>query len=297
MEIIDKILSMIKATRINRHITLPGSTNEPGKQAYIQLDAAGNETIIINADYDRAVSYMVASIQDIVDFAGSIVSRYGAGVAMGYRELTVFVDNEDIPTRFMLASAHDDLPLSSVSYELKPHRDFSRWMKAKDMTQLEFRSLLLEQADQHDQPNLAGLLSVLKYSTVIDYEASVETERNFVLAFSEKEAKGCVDLPKMLVVNCPVFSGARLHTEITFELVIKKPKSEGEKIKFSLVPYGKSVDVIKRDAALVIAETEFIAPVQAALSEGVFRIPAMYLREDFSLKSFSKNREAILQIK
>lgn len=297
MEIIDKILSMIKATRINRHITLPGSTNEPGKQAYIHLDAAGNETLIINADYDRAVTYMVASIQDIVDFAGSIVSRYGAGVAMGYRELTVFVDGQDIPTQFMLASQHDDVPLSSINYELKPHRDFSRWMNAGSMTQLEFRTLLLEQADQHDQPSLAGLLSVLKYSTVIDYEASVETERNFVLAFSEKEAKGCVDLPKMLVVNCPVFSGAKLHTEITFELVIKRPKNEGDKIRFSLVPYGKSVDVIKRDAALVIAETEFIAPVQAALSEGVSRIPAMYLREDFALKSFSKNREAILQIK
>jgi len=97
------------------------------------------------------------------------------------------------------------------------------------------------------------------------------------LAYSENEATGCIDLPKFIKVTCPAISGARHIVEVELELQIIKPK-EGERIKFSLVPYGKNATQLVQEACLCIAETEFIAPATKAIEVFTSPIPALYIR-------------------
>lgn len=276
MEFIQTILDVIKAHTLKRKIDLPG-----GRDAHIMLDASGNETLVIKDEYDRTHHLNVAAVDDIVYFAKDLPNRYGQDRAKDYREIYISVDHEDIPTRFTLSDKLDNRMKASIGFDLKEHRDFVRWMSAKNMSQLDFRTLLLEQATQHDQPDLAGMLSIIKYKTEIEYEASIETERNFRLAFSESEAKGSIDIPKIIVVTCPVISGTKHEERIEFEVVIKKPKPDsGEKIKFSLLPYGKDRRIIFRDAALEVCVSEFVGPVQEALAQFTTTLPPVFLRTE-----------------
>ena len=276
MEFIENIVKMIKAHTMTRKIDMPG-----GRDAHVVLDAAGNETLVLKDDYDYTQHFEVAALNDIVQFAKNLPNRYGEDRAKQYRELYISVDREDIPVRLSLSDKLDNRRKASISFDLKEHRDFARWMNAKNMSQLEFRTLLLELADQHDQPDLAGMLSIIKYKTEIEYEASIETERNFKLAFSENEAQGSIDIPKIIVVTCPVISGTEHVERIEFEVVIRKPKPDsGEKIKFSLIPYGKDRTIVFRAAALEVALSEFIVPVQEALSQFTETLPPVFLRQD-----------------
>jgi hypothetical protein len=274
MEIIKNILEIIKANTMKRKIDMPG-----GRDAYVVLDGSGNETLVVKEEYKRTNEFKVASMSDIVDFATSLPERYGMDRAKAYRELYVTVDSQDIPQSVKLSDKLDGSRKAAVTFAYNEHRDFARWMGAKNMSQLEFRTLLLEQADQHDQPDLAGMLSIIKYKTEINYEASIETERNFKLAFSENEAQGSIDLPKLIKVTCPVISGTAHVENIDFELVIRKPKDASDKIKFSLLPYGKDRSIIFRDAALEVTFAEFIGPVQNALGVFATTMPPIFVRE------------------
>ena len=276
MEFIKNALEVIKAHTLKRKIDLPG-----GRDAHIMLDASGNETLVIKDDYEYSQTFDVATLDDIVYFAKDLPNRYGQDRAKDYREIYISVDHEDIPTRFTLSDKLDNRMKASIGFDLKEHRDFVRWMGAKNMSQLDFRTLLLEQATQHDQPDLAGMLSIIKYKTEIEYEASIETERNFKLAFSENEAQGSIEIPKIITVTCPVISGTKHVEVIEFEVVIRKPKPDsGEKIKFSLIPYGKDRTIVFRAAALEVSLSEFVVPVQEALSQFTKTLPPVYLRQE-----------------
>lgn len=276
MEFIKTLIDAIKVNTMKRKIELPG-----GRDAHVMLDASGNETLVVQDDFQRTNDFQVAAMSDLVAFAAELPERYGLERAKDYRELYVIVDNEDIPVRVALVDKLDERKKAKAVFEYKSHRDFDRWMGAKNMTQLDFRTLLLELADQHDQPDLAGMLSIIKYKTEIEYEASIETERNFKLAFSENEAQGSIDIPKIIVVTCPVISGTEHVERIEFEVVIRKPKPDsGEKIKFSLIPYGKDRTIVFRAAALEVALSEFIVPVQEALSQFTETLPPVFLRQE-----------------
>ena len=275
MELLNNIIAIIKSNTMNRKVDLPNDM-----KGYVTLDANSHETIVVQDEFDFRTMFKVAALVDIVEFAKALPLRYGSERAALYRELYIHVDGNDIPVRVSLADQLDKRDKAGISFDYKDHRDFTRWMNAKNMTQLEFRTLLLELAEQHDQPDLANILSIIKYKTEIEYEASVETERNFKLAFSENEIQGSVEIPKLITVNCPVISGAAHRERIVFEVVIRKPKNAEEKIKFSLISYGKDALMIRRDAAIEVTQSEFIMPVQNALSEFTQTLPAMFIRED-----------------
>ena len=276
MEFIKTLIDAIKVNTMKRKIELPG-----GRDAHVMLDSSGNETLVVQDDFQRTNDFQVAAMSDLVAFAAELPERYGLERAKDYRELYVIVDNEDIPVRVALVDKLDERKKAKAVFEYKTHRDFDRWMGAKNMTQLDFRTLLLELADQHDQPDLAGMLSIIKYKTEIEYEASIETERNFKLAFSENEAQGSIDIPKIITVTCPVISGTKHVEVIQFEVVIRKPKPDsGEKIKFSLLPYGKDRTIIFRAAALEVTQSEFVGPMQTALAVFTKILPPMFLRQD-----------------
>lgn len=275
MEVLKSIVNLIKAHTMTRKVELPGDM-----AGYVHLNAVGDETIIVKENFERRTNFNAANMSDVVEFARALPERYGMDRAKDFRELFVHVDSNDVPVRVTLRDRLDKKEKAEIEFVYKDHRDFTRWMGAKNLTQLEFRALLLELHDQHDQPNLAGALSIIKYKTEIEYEASVETERNFKLAFSENEMQGSVEIPKIIVVNCPVISGTKHHQRIEFEVVIRKPKNSDEKIKFSLVPYGKDSLMIRKDAALEVTLAEFIGPVQAELNVFTTILPVMYVRRE-----------------
>lgn len=289
MELLETINTFLKKSFMKREQNVPGVG-----PVYVTMDAAGNETILADAATRYTNTFGVASVDDIVSFAKSLPERYGEEKAKTYRELYVMVDAEDIPRELILSNRKDAVDVEAIHFALNPHVDFLRWMNATAMTQLEFRTLLLELVDQHDCPDLAGMLSLIKYKTEINYEASIETERSFVLAYSENEVQGSFELPKLINVTCPVFSGTKHSQYIQFELVIKRPKNAEEKMKFSLVPHGKSSNMILREAAIHIAEEEFIKCVQAALRIPAEQIlPAMYIRYS-KLHSYSSNLNFVI---
>ena len=275
-EIITVIANAAKSRMIDRNVKLPGE--RPG---YLMLDAAGNETIYIEKDMTEGVSYDVARVADFLEFAKSVPSRYGVDRAKVYRELMVLVDGDDVPTAVSLSDKADDPRVrnNAVNFQLKPHRDFLRWMGAKNLTQTQFRNLVIELVDQHDCPDLGGQLQILNYKVEINFDSAVETERNTVLAFQAKEIQGEFQVPKMITVNCPVVAGAEFRTNIQFEVVIIRPSNPGDKIKFSLEPYGKDRVHLLREAYGSVVDTEILAPAQIIIKEFAETIPPVYIRK------------------
>ena len=125
MEFIKNALEVIKAHTLKRKIDLPG-----GRDAHIMLDASGNETLVIKDDYEYSQTFDVATLDDIVYFAKELPNRYGQERAEGYRELYIMVNSEDIPNKLILADKLDKRIKARVSFDLKEHRDFARWMNA-----------------------------------------------------------------------------------------------------------------------------------------------------------------------
>lgn len=274
-EIIDIIANAAKSRLITREVKLPG--DRPG---YVVLDAAGNETVIIERDKVETVSYEVARAIDMIEFAKSIPSRYGVERAAGYREIYVMVNSEDVPQSVSLGEVGDDKRLrgSFVNFDLKQHRDFVRWMSAKNLTQTQFRNLVIELAEQHDQHDLGGQLQILNYKVEINYDATVETERDVVFGFTAKEMQGQFQIPKMITVNCPVVAGANFTTEIKFEVVIIRPTDPKDKLKFSLEPFGKDRVHLVREAYGHVVDSEVITPLQEVIKGYAEVIPPTYLR-------------------
>lgn len=270
------LTNALKARSMDRDIKVPG-----GREGRIILDAEGNETILIEKDRITTVRYDAARATDVVRFVKCVQARYGAERVKTFREIIVGVDDEDIPKTVSLCDRLDDpyLDDASITFALKPHRDFTRWMTAKNLTQTQFRNLVLELAEQHDQPDLGGQLQILNYKVEINFDAAVETERDMVLAFSAKETEGTFQIPKRINVTCPVVSGAEFTAQITFEVVIVRPSNPSDKIKFTLEPYGIDRSRLLQEAYGVVVEQEVIAPLQAELAKVTEIVAPIYTRE------------------
>lgn len=286
MSIIENILDMIKREVRSRNVDLPD-----GKKGVLLFDQAGNERILAEKKLLVGNSFKLASVADMAEFAKSIPSRYGAERAAAYRELYVSVDDKDIPKTMVLADKMDSerTTIPAARFSLKEHRDFVHWFrKASNMTQTQFRNLLLQLPDQHDQgddestgmPGLAKRLEQLTFKVEINYQDSVEHARTREIVYKEQEMVGSVEIPKVIRVCCPVFSGAAYKCNVEMEVAIIKPKDEKEKIKFSLIPYDKTVDQILEEAAIWVASEEFVKPMQNIISGFAETIPALYVRAD-----------------
>lgn len=280
-ELIAAIKNTVQKSTIPREMTLP-----TGAKAVLTLDAAGNEILHYERKDEFYPEYLFTTIKDMNKFIQSIPERYGVDRAAKFRELYVYTE-QDIPAMFSIADNMTGPIMLEQMFVLREDQDFARWFSEKAMDQTEFRNLLLELPDQHDQPDLIGALGVLSYKVEVNYEASVETDRNMVLAYTEKEMKGSVNIPKTMMVTCPVIAGADFQVKAEFSIMIIKPKNPGDKIKFKLVPYGKSTERIKKEACTVIAEKEFIELAQAIIGTFATTVPALYLRANIKREAFN----------
>jgi hypothetical protein len=278
----EKIVSAIK--NFARSIITERKINLPnGAMAHVSFDAAGNEIITYARDRKILVGYQFASVKDFLGFLTSIPKLYDEETVKGYREIHVYVDGKDIPNEVAISSRTLDISRQESSFELNPHKDFTRWMGAKSLSQMQFRTLLLELANQHDAESLPNMLSHLTYKTEINYEATVMTERNISLAYSEKEMVGSIEIPKFITVNTPVFSGTSHIQKITFEIVLVKPKNAGEAIKFSLLPDGISHEKILEEAAIWVVEEELLKPAAKIIETYAELVAPLYLRREVTM--------------
>lgn len=280
-EILDAIKTFGRKANMPRTMELP-----TGAKAVLTLDAAGNEILHYERKDEYHPEYLFTTIKDMHKFLASVPERYGVDRAAKFRELYVYTE-QDIPVMFSIADNTTGPILLEQMFTLREDQDFARWFSEKAMDQTEFRNLLLELPEQHDQPDLIGALGVLQYRVEVNYEASVETERNVQLAYTEKEMKGSVSIPKTMIVTCPVIAGADFKVSAEFSIMIIKPKNPGDKIKFKLVPYGKSTQRIKQEACTVIAEKEFIEPAQAIIGTFATTVPALYLRANIKREALN----------
>lgn len=280
-EILTAIKSLAHKSSMPREMTLP-----TGAKAVLTLDAAGNEVMHFERKDEWHPEYLFTTIDDMLNFIKSIPERYGNDRAAGYRELYVYTE-QDIPVMLSIADKMTNPLMVEQFFTLRDDEDFARWFSGAAMDQTEFHNLLFELAHQHDQQDLIGAMKVLTYRVEINYEASVETERNLELAYSEKELKGSVVIPKTITVTCPVYAGTRFQLQTQFDILIVKPKNPTDKIRFRLSPHGKTIEKIKRDSARFIAENEFINPAQELISCFAVPIPALYLRANIKRDSFN----------
>ena len=268
--------------------TTPVPTKDEGVILY---DGDGNERLVRMQDKQRQNKFELASVSDFQDFVKDIPLRYPKDLAV-YRELTVTVNEQDVPVSVAISIPHDDPRDAMAAFKLKLHEDFERWFDGKQRTQTDFRRMLIELADQHDCGDLALALNFLEYKTEVTFEASAETERNYVLGFKEKEGKGGLNIPKVINVKCPVISGAKYIVEVAFDIIIRKPKQDDPRILFSLSPAGRSIVKIVRDASTVVTENELLMPALDALgANGVVPMRPLYVREKIAPTVFTPSGE------
>ena len=286
MSIFEEVKEFIVRNCRTRTVGVP--TKEQGVILY---DGNGSERLVRTTEKHRHNTYEVASVADFLAFVQDIPLRYPEDIK-AYRELGVRVNDHDTPCHVCLSLPYNDPRDGSVLFKFKEHEDFTRWFDGKQMSQTEFRKMLLELNDQHDCQNLATALTYLEYKTEVTFEASAETERNYVLGFKEKEGKGGLNIPKIINVKCPVISGAAYITEVTFDIVIRKPKQDDPRMLFSLSPANKSEVKILRDACVVIAEHELLMPaIEILKTNGVDVVKPLYVRDTIRPTVYSPSSE------
>ena len=247
-------------------------------QGVILYDENGAERLVLKSIARRQNEFALASVADFTAFVKDIPARYPADTK-AYRELVVEVNSKDIPTAVSITLPFDDPREAYARFAFVEHEDFTRWFDGKQRSQTEFRRLLIELEDQHDLQNLAKALTFLEYKTEVTFEASAETERNYVLAYREKDGKSGLNIPKVINVKCPVISGAAYMVETTFDIVIRKPRQDDPRILFSLSPALKEPVKIMRDAATVVAEHELLLPsIEFLKANGVTPVSPIYVR-------------------
>lgn len=290
MSIFEEVKEFIVRNCRTRNAAAP--TKEGGVILY---DGDGSERLVFRADPKRQNIFDLASVADFQAFIRDIGKRYPEDKDK-YRELVVKVDGADIPCQVIVSIPYDDPRDGRAEFHLRQHEDFQRWFDGKQRTQTDFRRMLIELSGQHDCQNLVQALTFLEYKTEISFEASAETERNYVLGYKEKESKSGLNIPKIINVKCPVISGAAYIVEVAFDIVIRKPKQDDPRILFSLSPAGKDPKKILREACTVVAEHELLMPAIEALKEaGVDVVAPLYVRDNIgrSVYDGTKNNHSI----
>lgn len=264
------------------------------EQGIILYDGNGSERFIYKREEKlRQNRFMLASVADFISFVQDVPLRYPKD-ATHYRELLVSVDDTDIPKSVSVATPYDHVPQGSATFDLILHEDFQRWFDGVQRTQTQFMRMLTELADQHDCQNLAKALTFLEYKTEVTFEASAETERNYVLGYKEKDGKSGLNIPKTITVNCPVISGAAYIVEVVFDILIRKPKPDDPRILFTLSPAGKEAKKIVRDASTVVTEHELLLPaIEALKANGVEIVQPLYVRDGIRHETYVPGEDRI----
>lgn len=278
MSIFEEVKEFIVRNCRTRNAAAP--TKDEGLILY---DGNGTERFVYKREEKlRQNEFMLASVADFISFVQDIPLRYPKDTAR-YRELLVSVDEADIPKRVSVVTPYDDPHQGCATFDLVLHEDFQRWFDGIQRTQTQFMRMLTELADQHNCENLAKALTFLEYKTEVTFEASAETERNYVLGYKEKDGKSGLNIPKTITVNCPVISGAAYIVEVTFDIIIRKPKPDDPRILFTLSPAGKEAKKIVRDASTVVTEHELLLPaIEALKANGVEIVQPLYVRKDIN---------------
>jgi len=257
-------------------------------KAIVNYDGNGNETVYVKQEHERGAKFIVASVRDFLAFVTDIPKRMPA-LLQEFRDVLVFVDDKDIPNAIMLSLTSINPLDAFVKFTLETHEDFMRWFSGNWMTQTEFKRMLIELADQHDQKDLAAIMNYIEFKTEIAFESSAETERSYVLSYKEDDAKTGVKIPKIINVKTPVVSGAAYIADVAFDILIKRPRVDDQTIKFALSPAGKSAVKIIRDARTVIVEEELLKPILPILEKnGVEAVFPLYVRENVEPTQYDK---------
>ena len=272
---IETIIGFFKKNSADREVNLPDGT-----KGLLVFETDGTDRIIVEEKKNIQNLFNLGSVQDFLSFVKDIPERY-PDEANSYRELCVYVDNKDVPSRVDISTPFNARNRGFATFKLLPHIDFLTWFDGKSRNQTEFRRLLVEKQGQHDCDNLIPALTFLEYKTEVTFEASAETERNYVLGYKEKESKSGLNIPKTLTVTTPVVSGAEHTATVVFDIIIKKPTQEEPKISFRLIPATMSPLAITKQAHVEIVETEILIPALSILKENIDKVVSpLYFREE-----------------
>lgn len=288
MGFITEILDFVRTTR-PRNVVGPN-----GKTGLLLIDGDGSECVWFKDEPMRLPTFEVGSCADMRNFASDLSKRFSPEVVKETREITVFLNENDTPAYVSLGGPHESNCRANAEFRLAYHEDFRAWFYGNKMTQAQFRQLLLEHEGQHDQPDLPIKLQVLEYKAEINFEASVATERNYVLAYSEKDGKGGLNIPKQITVTCPVVAGAETTVTTTFDIVLVRPTAEKPTLMFTLVPTGKGIDKIYRDACCEVVHNEVTKPILSILERlGVETLSPVYVRKQVDTFVYSQDKDTI----
>ena len=245
----------------------------------------GDERLVVNPDATACNTFSVATIKSFQDFIVDIPRRFPHLVSE-FRELAVHIDSKATPYSVSLSTPYNKIGESMfMEYGIEIHEDFKKWFDGKKRTQSEFHRMLVELQGQHDQDDLIQMLGFLEMKTEVTFEASVETERNYVLGYKEKDGKSGMNIPKQIVVETPVIEGSETRVQVVFDLVIKRPTIEDMKIVFWLQPAGRTADRIAKESITQIVQEEIVEPARISMAtNGVTNVSTIYVNDEITKK-------------
>ena len=256
-----------------------------GLVGIVFYDKNGDEHLVANPDATVCNTFSVATIKSFQEFIIDIPRRFPHLVSE-FRELAVHIDSKATPYSVSLSTPYNKIGENILmEYGIEIHEDFKKWFDGKKRTQAEFRRMLVELQGQHDQDDLIQMLGFLEMKTEVTFEASVETERNYVLGYKEKDGKSGMNIPKQIVVETPVIEGSETKVQVVFDLVIKRPTIEDMKIVFWLQPAGRTADRIAKESITQIVQEEILEPARISMAtNGVMNVSPIYVNDEITKK-------------
>jgi len=200
----------------------------------VNVTASGNEVIVREGEaapiYNyQGFSHAAYSTQSFIDLVKSKANQPAAVIAYNEKQVQAILDD-----------TVKDRRQDKVYYDFKRSQQFDEWagilgrgvvFEQKEIIDFVRRR---EEGEIPDAEELLATLRNFRFAVTTTGDCLYEDNSNYTFAIKVGEQEGAVSIPKAIYPNIEIYNESGLIQSIEIEIEVTKPRSQDEKLKFSL---------------------------------------------------------------
>lgn len=198
----------------------------------INITPEGNEMTIRTGAAERIYEYngfnrKVHSVDSFVRMVQAKCGKENCVISYNDGEISALVDDTIVDReqdfiRYAFVASEQFVEFKSVFDKTMTQRDFIKFLQRREPNEIT------------DLEQLLASIQQFKYVTNIVGDANYEDNNNYTFAFKMGDAEGTVRLPQYIMANLEIFNESKFFQFVELELEVNKPRSESDKLTFTL---------------------------------------------------------------
>ncbi|QNB46842.1 hypothetical protein BR63_11290 [Thermanaerosceptrum fracticalcis] len=179
-------------------------------------------------------NYVAGSAQAVIDLLKHLT--VDSSGKPNPRNTIIFYDEKQV--QVIVDESVQDRPQDTIVYRFQESLELQEWKSAfnKPITQKAFIDFLKRRNPEEvpDLDQLMAAVQTIRMATEISGDFIYQDNNNVTVAFKIKDAESATTFPSSFEIYIPIINESGKLDELEIELTVNKPRSEGEKLYFSL---------------------------------------------------------------